>query len=440
MKFNFKKNVVLTLTLFLLILAGCTNSTTTKTDDISKGSKKEKIELSFYFPVSVGGPVTKIIDQLAEDFMAENPTIKVNPIYAGSYADTMTRAQTSVQGGNPPDLAVILATELYTLRSMDAIEPLDRFIEDDYINDFYEGFLENSQADGKTWSIPFQRSTPVMYYNKEAFAKAGLNPEKPPKNWDQLLSYAKKLTIKDGSGEVEQWGVEIPSSGFPYWLFQGFALQNGKNLMSDDGKEVYFDTPENVEALQFIVDLSRKYGVMPKNVIDWATVPSDFMKGKTAIMYHTTGNLTNVKNNADFEFGVAYQSANKSYGSPTGGGNLYIFKDIPEEHKKAAWKFIKWLTTPKRAAQWSIDTGYIATRKSAYETKLMKDYVKSFPPAAVARDQLEYASAELSTYNNGRIYQVINDNLQAAIVGDKSPAEALKDAQQEADRILKPYN
>ncbi|MBU9711908.1 ABC transporter substrate-binding protein [Evansella tamaricis] len=420
------------------------NNTDTDNQEADANEPEEIIEIDWYYPIAVGGPLTQVIEKMADDFHADFPNIKVNPIYTGSYDETMTRTQTAVQGNNAPELAVLLSTELYTLLDMDAIIPLDELIEDnggeEFINDFFPAFLENAQTGGSTYGIPFQRSTIVLYYNKEAFEEAGLDPEKGPENWDELVAYAEKLTQTDGNGNVERWGVEIPTSGFPYWLFQGFALQNGKNLMSDDGKEVYFDTPENVEALQLWLDLAHEYNVMPQDVIDWATVPSDFIEEKTAMIYHTTGNLTNIRNNAGFEFGVSFMPGNKQYGSPTGGGNFYIFKDVPEEKQQAAWEFVKWVSEPERAAQWSIDTGYVAVRESAYETELMAAYVEDFPQAAVARDQLEFASAELSTHQNGRVYKAINDNLQAAVVGQKTPEEALKDAQEEADRILAPFN
>jgi sn-glycerol 3-phosphate transport system substrate-binding protein len=117
--------------------------------------------------------------------------------------------------------------------------------------------MENSQTGGKTWGIPFQRSTIVMYWNKDAFKAAGLNPDKAPDNWDELVAYGQKLTKRDGSN-VSQWGVEIPSTGFPYWLFQGLTTANGVRLMNDAGTETYFDKATVIEALQYWVDLSRK--------------------------------------------------------------------------------------------------------------------------------------------------------------------------------------
>ena len=143
-------------------------------------------------------------------------------------------------------------------------------------------------------------------------------------------------------------------------------------------------------------------------------------------MWHTTGNLTAVKDNAKFPFGVAMLPASKQRGSPTGGGNWYIFKKSTPAERKAAFEFIKWVTAPERAAEWSIATGYVAVSPAAYETPKLKTYVSEFPQAAVARDQLKFATPELSTFQTGRVRKALDDAIQAAITGSKSPAEALK--------------
>ena len=147
------------------------------------------------------------------------------------------------------------------------------------------------------------------------------------------------------------------------------------------------------------------------------------------MMWTTTGNLTNVRNNAKFPFGVAMLPAGKRRGSPTGGGNFYISKKAPRAQQEAAFKFIRWITTPERAAQWCVDTGYVAVRPDAFETPALKKYVADFPPAAVARDQLQFAVAELSTHENQRVTKALNDGLQAALTGTKSPEQAMKDSQ-----------
>src|SRR6187401_1274213 len=401
------------------------------------------VEVPFFFPVAVGGPITKIIDGYAADFEKDNAGIKLHPIYSGSYQDTIAKALTAVKSGEPPVTSILLSTDMYTLINEDAIVPFDDLIktpEDQaWLKSFYPAFMENSQTGGKTWGIPFQRSTIVLYYNKEMFKEAGLDPNKPPETWTQMREYAQKLTKRDASGKVTQWGVQIPSSGFPYWLFQGLAIENGAQLMNPAGTQTFYDTPEVIGALQYWLDLINKYKVHPEGIVEWGTTPKDFFEKKVAMIWTTTGNLTNVKSNAKFDFGVAMLPAQKERGSPTGGGNFYIFAKSTPAQREAAMKFIKWVTTPERAAQWGIDTGYVAVRADAWDTPVMKKYVEGFPPAAVARDQLKYAKADLSTHDNQRVTKALNDGLQATLTGTKTPEVAMKDAQREAERLLRTY-
>jgi sn-glycerol 3-phosphate transport system substrate-binding protein len=401
------------------------------------------IEISFYYPVAVGGPITKIIDKFATDFEKENPGIKVHAIYSGTYQDSITKALTAVKSNDAPAMSVLLSTDMYTLIDEDAIVPWDPLIKTTedraWLQGFYPAFMENSQTGGKTWGIPFQRSTIVLYYNKEMFKEAGLDPNHPPATWKEMAEYAQKLTKRDASGKVTQWGVQIPASGFPYWLFQGLTTENGVQLMNAAGTETYYDKPAVIEAVQYWVDLTSKYKAHPEGIVEWGTTPKDFFERKVGMMWTTTGNLTNVRSNAKFDFGVAMLPANKRRGSPTGGGNFYLFKQAKPEQQAAAFKFVKWITSPVRAAQWGIDTGYVAVRPDAWETPEMKKYVAEFPPAAVARDQLQFAVAELSTHDNQRVTKALNDGLQAALTGSKTPEQAMKDAQREADRLLKSY-
>ena len=401
------------------------------------------VEVSFYYPVAVGGPITKIIDGLAADFEKENPGIKLKPIYTGTYQDSLTKTLTAVKGGDPPVTAILLSTDMFTLIDEDAILPFDDLIKtpDDqaWLKSFYPAFMENSQTGGKTWGIPFQRSTIVLYYNKEAFKEAGLDPNRPPATWKEQVEYAQKLTKRDASGKVTQWGLQIPSSGFPYWLFQALAIQAGTNLMNSAGTQTYYDRPEVIEGLTYWVDLVKKQKVHPEGIVNWGTTPKDFFEKTVAMMWTTTGNLTNVRTNAKFDFGVAMLPAGKQRGSPTGGGNFYLFKKATPAQRDAAFKFVKWVTTPQRAAQWGIDTGYVAVTPAAWETPAMKKYAADFAPASVARDQLPHAVAELSTHDNQRVTKALNDGLQAALTGAKTPEQAMKDAQKEAERLLRSY-
>lgn len=400
-------------------------------------------ELTFYYPIAVGGPLTKVIDGYARQFEKENPDVKVNPIYAGNYDDARIKALAALKAGQSAPLSVLFSIDIYELLEQDAIVAWDEVATsaDDkaWLKAFYPALMANGTYKNKVYGIPFQRSTIVMYWNKDAFKEAGLDPEKPPVNWAEMTQMASKLVKKDAAGNVSRWGVMVPSTGYAYWMFQAFARQNGHDLMNPEGNRTNYAHADVIGALQFWRDLGAKHKVMPEGTVEWGTLRQAFTEGKTAMMWHTTGNLTAVKGSAQFPFGVAMLPASKQRGSPTGGGNFYLFKKTTPAERKAALAFVKWMTAPERAADWSIATGYVAVRPDAYETPKLKEYAAGFPPAVVARDQFKFATAELSTFQTGRVRKLLDDAIQASLTGQKTPADALKAAQQEAEKLLKAY-
>ncbi len=394
-------------------------------------------ELTMYYPIAVGGKLTEVVDGIVAQFEAANPDISVNAVYSGNYDDTRVRALSALNSGEPAQLAVMFSIDAYDLIEQDLIVPFDDMVSgadgEAWLNSFYPALMANGKIEGKTWGIPFQRSTIVAYYNKDMFRAAGLDPESPPTTWDELISAGKKLTNDD------TYGIMIPSTGYPYWMFQALAIQNGKEVMANDGLSTSFDDPDVIKTLEFWKSLSAEHGVMPEGTVEWGTLRQAFLEGQTAMMWHSTGNLTTVKKNASFDFGVAELPANVRKGSPTGGGNFYIFKETTEEERAAAMKLIQFMTSPEQAAAWSIATGYMGVSPAAYETEALKAYTAEFPPALVARNQLENAVAEFSTFETARVRDGLNNAIQSALTGAKTPAEALGEAQASADRLLKAY-
>ena len=127
------------------------------------------VDLEFYFPVAVGGAAANTIEALTSEYAAANEGVNIKAIYAGSYNDASAKAITAARGGNAPQISVLLSPDMYTLIDEDLIVPFDDYVTEaemkSWIGGFYPAFMLNSQAEGKTWGIPFQRSTPVMYWN-----------------------------------------------------------------------------------------------------------------------------------------------------------------------------------------------------------------------------------------------------------------------------------
>lgn len=420
---KWSRGIAAVLTVAVLALAGCSST------------PAKKVEMNFYFPIAVGGPVQKNVEALVSEFNTANPNIKVTPVFAGNYTETMTKVQ-----ADKPGVAVLLATDVFTLTDMDLIVPMDDYIAADkdgkaYMDDMVPAFMANSKLNGKTWSVPFQRSTVVMYYNKDLFKAAGLDPERPPKTWQELVEYGKKLTKADGS----QWGLEIPSDGNPSWTLSSFFIQNGKNVVNEAGNEVYFNDPAVVESMEFFGSLSKTHKIMPPGVLAWNNIPADFIAGKAAMIYHTTGSIGNIKSKMDpAKIGVAALPGGKRQGSPTGGGNLYILK-TNKDQQAAAWKFVRFMTDTERVAKWSADTGYIPYRKSATESKTWKDAVAAFPGYGSAAAAMQFADREIAAHNNQQVLKALGDQLQAVVNGTKDAKTALEQAQKDTEAILKPF-
>ncbi len=425
-------------------VAGCQKQAATPTsapeamEEGEPAAAETPVTIEVYYPVAVDAPISNILKGYIADFEKEHPNIKVKPVFAGGYGDVKTTIQTTIEGGGkPPALAVMLAVDLYDLINADYIIPLDEFIQatpdgQAYLDDFFPAFLANSRYDGKIWSIPFQRSVVTLYYNADLLKQEGLEP---PDSWQSLAETAQKLTIPG-----ERWGILWPS-GWPYWLFQPLAIGNGQNIVKSP-TEVVFDDPRVIEAVQFYIDLSAKYQAMPPGVQkNWGTAPADFAKGAAAMIVHSSGSLRGILEQADFEVGVMAVPGKQpgTYATVTGGGNFYILKGATPEEQKAAWEFIRFITQPEYAADFSIQTGYIGVRKSAYETEAMKQYLQEVPQAATLRDMLQYAGAELSTMNLGQVRNIFHNYLQAAYNGEMSPEEAMKRAQEEADKVLEVF-
>lgn len=405
-----------------------------------------KVRLRFFYPVGVAGPLVKVINGMVTKFEGENPDIDIEPVYAGNYNQTMQKVQTAVLGGNPPDIAVVEISELFSLLQMDALIPLDKYIEQEggegFLANFHKGFLGNAYGrDGKIYGFPFQRSTPILYWNKDMFRAAadklraaGLDPDRAPASWDELVEYAKILTIREGN-QTKQYGLIIPG-GWNDWIFEAFSRQNGMQLIKEDGLTVTFNSPENLEALKLWVKLMQELKVCPV-LRPWNITPDDFIGSVTAMMYYSTGGMAKIRKIAKFNWGAAFQPMKKQYGTPVGGGDFHIFKGIPKKNQDAAWKFAKFMTRPDMAALWSIESGYVAVNKKSYDLSEMKAFLKKFPQMTVARDQLKYSYPKMMAVNYQLIRNAMTTNLDAALEGKKSPEQALKDAHKLMEEAIK---
>ena len=427
-----KKRAILAM-LLVMVLIGSMYST-------GQQEVAEQKKLQLYFPSSTSSPLAESLKYLTEKYNATNPDIEVDAIYGGSQADNVAKALTSFVGGNSPDMIIASAQHSYTFFDAKAIVPIDKYIEasggDAFLAEFYQPFLGTSTIEGSQYGIPWQKSTALLYWNKDLFRKAGLDPDKPPRTWDEMVEIGKQLTVRDSSNQVVQWGFVQPMD---FWVLQAYVYQAGNKSLSDtNGKYAYMDDPATVQALQFICDIRNKYKIAPVSR-SWGEASNDFISGFSAMLYHSTGNQGFLRENAKFEWGAAFLPAGPAgYGAVVGGAQFYLFKTT-EVRQQAAWDFIVWMTQPENTAYWMEKTGYLALKPQALETPVLKDFINRDPRSMVAFDQLQYAKNDPVWHQGGKVIELINEAISDAMYQAKTPAEAMSDLQIELDLILTDY-
>lgn len=421
----------------LLLLLGCTAAL----------AETEKTTVQFYFPIQLGGAAAELIESLVAEFEELNPDIDVDAVFCGSYGNTLTKLTLALEGGEAPQLVILANGNLFTLYSMDALHCLDEYIVeeggDEFINDFYPAFMASCLYDGSYYAMPFQRSVLAMFYNKEHFADAGLDPSNPPKTWAELLDAGAKLSKKKEDGTVDRWGVMISNNST--WTQQAMTISasaEAANIYSNTGTEVYFDTDEVKKTVQFYLDLQNA-GASPMGVIEEGMLPTNFIEGVASMVAISSGNLSNIAQNAAFDYDVCLMPAMASDvgASIAGGGNMFMIEapsTTPEQYD-AAWKFMRFMTDTDVQARWSVGTGYIAARVSSRESETMAAYFEKVPQAEMMYEQLENSYGELRVYANSQVSALFKNLFASVALGESTIDEAAAYAQSEAEYILEDY-
>jgi sn-glycerol 3-phosphate transport system substrate-binding protein len=403
-------------------------------------------DIDLFFPVPVQGKLALEMQRLIEQFDQQHPDIHVTAVYTGSYDDTNLKTRAAVQAGHPPGAVIMSANFIreYAINN-DAI-PLDDLIAKDnqtpaqFMAEFWPALKLNATEQGHVYGVPFQNSTPLLYYSVDAFKDAGLDPDKPPVTWQDWVDDLRKLAKHDGNATT-RWGVMFPGT-YDYlgWITSGFAMSNGGEYYNPGyGGEVYYTQPSTVGAVRLIDAFVHKWHVMPEGVTDANAVTTAFFQGRTAMMILSTGSLSFVRDNMKTPYRTAFLPRAMVNAAPIGGASLIIPRGNTPERQAAAWTLINWLVSPEIAGGWSRFTGYFAPRIAAYDLPDMKDYLAKYPDAKVALDQLAYARGWFATYNTVGVRKALEDGVQAVLSGKMTPEAAMATAQKQADELMKPY-
>ncbi|AMO88478.1 bacterial extracellular solute-binding family protein [Corynebacterium simulans] len=373
---------VLALSTASVSLSACagTSSTDPQAKKNSSGSG-EVTELTWWsnHPGSSKDIETEIISR----FEKENPDIKINLIDAGkNYEEAAQKFNAALTGSDLPDIVVLSDVWWYNFAINGQIANVDELAKEANVDlsSYVQPLYEDYAYDGGHFALPFARSTPLFYYNKDAWKKAGL-PDRGPKSWDEMDKWATKLADANPDMQAFGWGDAVDYLG---WIFQGPLWSKG-GAYSDEW-ELKFTDPKTIEAVEWlkkVTDEKEGYSYVSNDMA------MEFSTGRAAATVLSTGDLSGITENAKFDLGTAFlPNPNGDGACPTGGAGLAIPAGIDKNRQIAAIKFIDFVTNDQNTAYWSQNVGYMPVRKTAMELDEQKKFMEENPNFKTAIEQL----------------------------------------------------
>ncbi|MEH7235449.1 ABC transporter substrate-binding protein [Bacillus sp. JJ1562] len=379
-KFNLRRNKLLqfgVISLTALTLAACGGETSGSNSPST--TEDGKVQIEFWTTDEEN------YAELVAEFEEQHPDIDVVASYHGGYDEMAQKIQAAVVAKNLPDVAQLGQRHaIPQIADSGQLIPIEELIDQDTIDDIHSQLWDRFRYKDQLWTIPFESSTPVLYYNKTLFEEHGV---KVPETWDELVQAAEALTIdEDGDGTNEVWGFNMAKD--TPWYIQPMAWNRGAKLINEDGT-VDLNSPEMVETIESFKDIVHERKAMPINQHN--TADDDFKAGKLALFYKSGASFQGIVRDVgdSFEVGTTFLPAVDERNVPIGGNSLGVFKSSDEE-QEASLKLVEFLTSTEKVAEISMATGYIPVRQSAMELQEFKDHLEEFPNAKVTIDQMEF--------------------------------------------------
>ncbi|WP_017470855.1 ABC transporter substrate-binding protein [Amphibacillus jilinensis] len=394
----------------MLFLVGCqtneTNQEVEAQDDASNKAEESSDEGGDEAPVEVvfwhamGGALQDALDQIVDQYNQSQDEVFVKAEYQGTYDEALTKFNSIAGTDSAPTMMQVFEIGTKSMINSGGIEPIQTFVDQDGydMNHLEENIINYYRVDDQFYSMPFNSSTPVMYFNKDAFEAAGLDPDSPPTTYQEVEEVSRQIVANN----PDMKGFALQAYG---WLYeqllanQGALLMNNDNGRSETPTEVGFTEEEGKSVFAWVEQMMAdetfaNYGTNGDNMI------SGFFAEDVAMFIASSANVRQVVDEASFEVGVAflpYPEEKERHGVVIGGASLWMMNGQPEEEQQAAWDFMKYLQTPEVQAEWHVGTGYFAINPAAYQEQVVLDAYEAMPQLKVTVDQLQSTTSSFAT-------------------------------------------
>src|SRR6266571_2795130 len=401
---------------------------------------------------SMSGQHNEKVNQIASGFNAGQKDYKVVPVFKGSYPESMTAAIAAFRAGSPPHIVQVFEVGTATMMAAKgAIKPVQQLMKEagepfdrkNYLA-AVAGYYTDSKGD--MLSMPFNSSTAVFYVNKNAFKKAGLDPDKSPKTWKEFAVIAGKLK---GGGQSC-----VYTTGWPSWVhienfsaWHNLPIGTRENGIAGTGTRFTINSPAHVKHVEMLADFAKK---------GWFTysgrkneAEARFFSGECTMLTSSSGAQANIRRNAKFDFSVNFLPYHDEIkGAPQnsiiGGATLWVMSGKKPADYKGVTKFFTYLSSPAVQADWHKSTGYVPITNAAFEATKKEGYYEKVPGADIAVRQLNNKmptpnskGLRFGNYVQGR--EVIEEEMEGVFAGKKDAKTAMEDAARRGNEILRKF-
>ncbi|WP_177162096.1 ABC transporter substrate-binding protein [uncultured Fusobacterium sp.] len=397
------------------------------------------------------GEGQKALEKIVDDYNKSQDEVVVDAIFQGSYEESIVKFKAVSGTKEVPDLVQMNDVSTSFMYRSGAVVPMYEFIKED--KNFDESKLEDVllnyyRINGNLYSMPFNSSTAILVYNKDAFREVGLDPEKAPKSYKEIEEYSRKLVKTNKNGVVDRYGFSIIS--YAWFIEQLLANDNSLYVDEENGRNGKLPTKVVYgKQLPVILDWMRRMNTekLATNYgREWNTTRSAFNSGKVAMFLDSSAGITGVIKNSNFEVGTAFipNESGEFNGSIIGGASLWITKSENKVKQKATWDFVKYATSKDVQAFWSSKTGYFPVNKESYDTDLMKATMEKMPQFKTIVEELEATNKNTAT--QGAILGVFPDvrekmvEAMEAVSEGKDSKKEVQNVEKASNRIISRYN
>lgn len=381
--------------------------------------------------------VLKAYPQTLDPFTAKTGIkVAVQSTGSTSYEDVAQKLANSLTAGNPPDIAAVGTNDVPRFAANNVAQSLDTLMAADkeFVTTNYDpSLLDAGKVDSRQYGIPYSVSTMTLLYNKDAFRKAGLDPDRPPQSFSELKAAAQALVTSKAAKIGTNYNLDTSAN----WNFQNYLFSAGGSMMDRENSSVSFDSQKGVDVLTYWRDLvSSGLAVAGKE----SDAVDAFTRGELGMFIGSSAQLTNVAPVAKFTLGAAPYPIpdGGTRAVPPGGSSLIVVTKDPAR-QAAAWQVIRTLTGPEGSTALTKNSGYTPVSKLAVAGQ-------QYLAPLLAREPLRQVSIQQTRHlvpwfqfpgpNAVEISESLGDEITAALRGDKNPADALKSAASTADGLL----